>query len=383
MKQSGDYGWGDCIEKLVEYAQAPATNEYALYTVRPDPSLSAAFANGQCYDLGSLDCLDLSSTKFAQNDITTLCTYKGTIYGMSAGVSEPRDGFFFNENLLADGGYTADDIYDFQKNGEWTWDKFEEVCKAVRKDNDNDGNYDVWAWSGNTGSFTTDIIFSNGGAIVGTDANGYTYEVENPKTVAALERGSELIKEYRMKDPQVQNAETGEMENAPWDYFYTAFKNGDCVFMFDGAYAGYPNGQIGDVTDFPIGFVMMPKGPDGELVTSRGNNPVCIPANYDADTAWKIAFAFDIWTEDPAGYEGYNGYISNCRSGIYDERACDETIPLMASVGHGFVNFAGMVPELDVNNGFIWSVNGDNAISSLIDEKREYFQTTIDKANAN
>ena len=381
MVQSGDYGWGDCIEKLVEYAQAPATDEYFLFTVRPDPSLSAAFAKEQVYDLSTLDCLDLSDTKYAQNNICDLCSFKGGIYGMSAGVSEPRDGFFFNKKLLEDGGHSADEIYDMQKNGTWTWDAFEDICKDVAKDNDNDSVNDIWAWSGNTGSFVTDMIFSNGGAIVGSDASGYTYMVEDPKTVAALEKANDLIRDYRMKDPQVENAETGELENAPWDYFYTAFKNGDCVFMFDGAYAGYPNGQIGDIEDFEIGFVMCPKGPDGELVTSRGNNPVCIPANYDAETAWKIAFAFDIWTEDPAGYEGYNGFISNCRSGIYDERACDETIPLMASVGHGFVNYAGMVPELDVNNGFIWSINGEAAISELIDSKREYFQTTIDAAN--
>ncbi len=381
MIQSGDYGWGNCLDEVIEYASKPATDEYVLYTVRSDPKLGEIFKKGYVYDLSTLDCLDFSNTKYAQNDITTLCTYKGKIYGMSAGVSEPRDGFFFNENLLAEGGFTPDDIYDLQKNGEWTWDKFEEICKAVRKDKDNDGNYDVWAWSGNTGSFTTDIIFSNGGSIVGIGANGYTYEVENPKTVAALEKANELIKEYRMKDPQVKNSETGEMEYATWDYFYKAFKNGDCVFMYDGAYAGYANGQIGDITDFPVGFVMMPKGPDGELVNQRSNNPVVIPSNYDKDTAWKIAFAYDIWTEEPAGFEGYNGYVSNCYSGIYDERACNETIPLMASVGHGFVNYAPLIPELDVSNGFIWSVNGEASIPEIIDFKRDYFMECIDNAN--
>ena len=48
----------------------------------------------------------------------------------------------------------------------------ENALKDVAKDLDNDSVNDIWAWSGNTGSFTTDMIFANGGQLVGSGADG-------------------------------------------------------------------------------------------------------------------------------------------------------------------------------------------------------------------
>lgn len=384
MVQSGDYGWGDCVTEFTEYAQSPDDGNYYLFTVRDDPTIVSAVGNGLCYDLSTLDCLDFSANKYAMNQIADKYLYKGGIYAMSAGVSEPRDGLFVNKKALSDAGLSMDDIYDLQMNGQWDWAHFEEILATLmaKGDVDNDGEIDVWPLSGNNGSFVLDMVFANGGALFGSDANGYTYSVEDPKTVEGLEEAVKLLTEYRMVDPKI-TAEDGTTTDAPWDYFYEAFKNGEVVFMCTGAYAGYGgNGQIADIENFEIGFVAIPKGPEGELVCGRDNNPVVIPANYDADKAWKLAFAYDVWTEAPAGYEDYNGYISNCRSGIFDERACEETIPLLCSAGHGYVNYAGMIPDLDVNNGFIWSMGPGAVVSELIDSKREYFQSAVDAANA-
>ena len=373
MVQSGDYMWGDCIEKLVEYAKNPDDGNSFLFTERPDPLLLNAICDGYCYDLSTIDCLDLSNHKYAQNMVSDLFTVGKGIYGMSSGYSEPKDGFFVNKNLLEGTGVSMDDIYDMQKNGTWTWDAFEEVCKKVRKDTDGDGATDIWGWTGNTGSFTTDMVFSNGGCFVGRGDSGYTYEVESPKTVAALDKANYLIENYRMKDP----------DSAAWDYFYTAFKNGESVFMYDGAYAGYPNGQIGECTDFEIGFVLCPKGPDGELVNARNNNIVIIPGNYDADKAWKLAFAYDVWTNEPKGYENYNSYRSTMTSGIFDERAIDETLEMAISANHGFVNYSQIIPEFDINQNIVWNINGNANLSEIFATCRGVLQTSIDECNKN
>ena len=44
------------------------------------------------------------------------------------------------------------------------------------------------------------------------------------------------------------------------------------------------------------GFVMTPKGPEGDYVTVFSDNIAVIPSCYDAETANKIAFAYDLYT---------------------------------------------------------------------------------------
>lgn len=58
---------------------------------------------------------------------------------------EPKGGIYFNKRLLEEAGITADSIYELQENGEWTWDKFEELCSQVQADTDNDGVIDRYA----------------------------------------------------------------------------------------------------------------------------------------------------------------------------------------------------------------------------------------------
>ena len=49
-------------------------------------------------------------------------TYKDGIYGMSTEM-EPRAGIFYNKRLFEEAGISADEPYDLQAKGEWTWDK--------------------------------------------------------------------------------------------------------------------------------------------------------------------------------------------------------------------------------------------------------------------
>lgn len=41
-------------------------------------------------------------------------------------------GVFFNKNILKEAGVNPDDMYTWQKNGQWTWDKMIEVAQKVR-----------------------------------------------------------------------------------------------------------------------------------------------------------------------------------------------------------------------------------------------------------
>nr|MCR5800712.1 hypothetical protein [Lachnospiraceae bacterium] len=171
FKEQAISDWGSTPQDFVDYATTGGDENY-VFILRDDAAIAQAMATGLMYDLSTLDCLDFSDSKFQANMLHEQYGFKGGIYAMYAGVSEPRDGLFINENILKDAGVDVNEIYDAQKNGTWTWDKFTEIMDKVQVDKDNDGVNDIWGFTGNTGSFTSDCVYSNGGELVGKDANG-------------------------------------------------------------------------------------------------------------------------------------------------------------------------------------------------------------------
>ncbi|MBR6740116.1 MAG: extracellular solute-binding protein [Clostridia bacterium] len=49
------------------------------------------------------------------------------------------DGMRFNKDLVAAAGYPAETLYQLVRDGQWTWDKLEEICRAVTANTDKDG----------------------------------------------------------------------------------------------------------------------------------------------------------------------------------------------------------------------------------------------------
>lgn len=66
---------------------------------------------------------------------------------------------------------------------------------------------------------------------------------------------------------------------------------------------------------------MFPKGlQTSDYVNVWSDNPTAIPSCYDADRVWKIAFAFNLWTDPVPGYEDYFSY-AHVYAGARDTRA--------------------------------------------------------------
>ena len=83
-------------------------------------------------------------------------------------------------------------------------------------------------------------------------------------------------------------------EDAAWDYTYTAFANGEAVFT---CAESYKAGDWADMED-DFGFVCFPMGPRMDhYVNYAQDNVFVIPSCYDAEKAWKIAFAFNLYNE--------------------------------------------------------------------------------------
>ena len=304
--------WGDMPEDFVNFAASGGTENY-IFTLRQGSELVSAMNSGLMYDLSTLGCLDFSEAKWGSN-IHELMSKNGAIYGMRAIEPEPRAGIFFNKRLLEEAGINPEDLYDYQENKEWTWDKYEQLLKQVQKDTDNDGVIDRYAMTNFGSSLYAQAVYSNGGDFIGKDDNGKYYnDLESDETMEALNWALNLITNYEMVYP----------EDAEWDYTYTAFANGEAAFTVAEAY------NAGNWTDMQddYGFVCFPMGPKATDYTNCYNDNVyAIPACYDADRAWKIAFAYNLFTEPVPGYEDYAAWKSDYYKNFRDTESVDLTL---------------------------------------------------------
>ena len=371
IKQVAISDWGSTPQDFVDYCTSGGDENNYVWTLRADPAITSAMASGLMYDLSTLDCLDFSSDKFQLNKLHEQYSKGDAIYAMYAGISEPRTGVFFNKRVLEEAGIDPESIYDMQADGTWTWDKFDELMGECQRDTDNDGTDDVYGLTLNEGVMTEEAVFANGGSFIGKDSNGYFYNLESPETTEALEWTVDMFTKYDNHDP----------EGAEWDYYKEEFLNGNVAFMVEQEYAGTPGNFLADMQD-ELGFVMFPKGPSGkDYINVWDNNPAAIPACYDDDRAWKIAFAWNLYTDDPAGYEGYNGFISRAMDGIYDSRAVEETIPMMSEASHGTIAFHGMIPNLSIGPDLTWNIVPNCVVSEVVEAIADTWKQYVDDAN--
>ncbi|MDR2043253.1 MAG: extracellular solute-binding protein [Clostridium sp.] len=365
LKQAAISTWADMPEDFVNYATSGGDEHY-IFVLRQSGELVSAMNSGLMYDLAALDCLDFSEAKW-KSGIHELLSKNGAIYGMRGIDPEPRTGVFFNKRLLEEAGIAPEDLYDKQENGEWTWDAFEELCKQVQKDTDNDGVIDQYAMATQASYFYSAAIYSNNGEYVGKDDTGYFSRLESEETMEALNWAYRVRNTYEMVYPA----------DSAWDYSYTAFANGEAVFCIDDAYNA--GGKWSEMED-DFGFVCFPKGPKASDYTNcYTDNVYAIPACYDAEKAWNIAFVYDIYTSPIPGYEDYAAWKSDFYSSFRDTESVDLSLARMME--NGMVTYHSMVAGIDLGNDFIWSLNEDNTPAQQAESIRNTWQAYLDEAN--
>lgn len=370
IRQVAMSDWESTPTDFMEYVQNGDDGKRYVWVMREDTVTVNAMAKGAAVNLSTLDCLDFTDAKFQRNRLHEQYSIGDSIYGMYVGYSEPRTGVYFNKTLLEECGINPDDIYDMQLDGTWTWDEFDRIMAMVQRDLDGDGVDDIFGVTTNESVMTKAAVYSNGGDFVGKDENGqFTYRLEDPETVEALKWVVEMYNKYDNHDP----------EYAEWDYYKSEFLNGAVAFVVEDEYAGTPGNYLCDA-DFEIGFVMFPKGPQAEkCVNCWCNNPVFIPNVYDADTTWKIAFAYNLYTNEPAGYEDYVDY-SAAIAGVFDTRAINETITMMMQQEHGMISYTGMMPNINVSE-MLWAIDYGTDVDSVISFASDEFREIINEAN--
>ena len=372
IKEQAIGDWGSVPADFVEYCTTGGDDNNYVFTLRDDAAVTGAMAQGLMRDLTTLDCLDFSEEKFTKNLLHEQYSKGDAVYAMYAGVSEPRTGLFFNKKLLKDAGIDPETIYDMQANGTWTFDAWTNLMDQVQQDKDNDGVVDVWGTTQNNGVLVENAVYSNDGEFIGMENGQYVYKLEDAETLEALEWAVNVFNNYTLPYP----------EGAQWDYFKEAFKNGEAAFMPEDAYN--ITGMCKD-WEFEYGYVMFPMGPvranKGEGNINRwSNNPACIPACYDDDKAWKIAFAWNLYTEPVPGYEDYDPQIENYMKDCPDLRAVQETCVMQTQ--QGMISYAGVVPNVNLGPDIVWNIAPGAVVSEKVEAIRDTWKAYIDEANA-
>ena len=362
--------WGDAAtEEFTNYVSTGGDDNNYVFALTPMASTTSAVQSGMMYDLATLDCLDFTEDKFV-NKVHELYSKADSIYAMATGAGEPRCGIFFNKRLLEEANIDPESIYDMQANGTWTFQAWEDLCKQVHRDTNNDGEIDVYAVNANDGNMINAAVWANGGEYVGKDADGkYILKLEDPKTVEGLEFAMNILNNYWEKEP----------EDAAWDYYKESFVNGNYVFLPEEGWA--TTAFLKDSED-DWGFVMFPKGPQKDDYTNVWNdNLYVIPACYDADKAWKIAFAYNLYTNEIPGFEDYEGWKDAEYNKFRDMRAVDETIAMMRVKGD--IAYDGIIPKLERGPQFIWNLYPGADLAAAIEGIKDTWQSYLDEANAN
>lgn len=359
--------WSSTPQDFADYASTGGDDANYVFTLRQGTELTQAMNQGLMFDLSTLDCLDFSEAKWVSG-IHEMFAKGKSIYGMRGIAPEPRGGLYFNKRILTEANIDPADIYKWQEDGTWTWDKFEELCETINADTDNDGVIDRYALVCVNQDLYPMAVYSNGGEYVGKDENGKYYnDVESAETIEALDWALDMIDSYA----KVFAAD------AEWNYAYTAFKNGEGAFLPQEAY--YAGDNYTDMVD-DYGFVCFPKGPKADDYTNCYNDNVyAIPACYDADRAWKIAFAYNLYTDPVPGFEDYATWKTDYYKEFRDLESVDLTLARMTT--NGMITYHTLIPNLKINNDLHWGINKDNTPAQKTESIRNTWNQYIEDAN--
>jgi hypothetical protein len=273
---------------------------------------------------------------------------------------------FFNKRLFQEAGLDPNLPYDLQRNNQWTWDRFLEICKQLTRDIDNDGIIDVYAM---TADLTTEIldafVGSNGAKYVDRDRNGKLFNATGtPAFLEALQFVIRLRQEgVMMPRPEGSN----------WDWYQAMFNDGRVAFRFEPEYV---RGQLANMRD-DWGMVMPPRGPSArDYYVFTSENVMAIPATFSREQVDAIMWAVMAW---------YAPIDTDWRVGLYhvfrDIRAVNETMAIIRDPRRQHWKFHIHVPGLNRGNiaGEMWHFDGEPA--QLIESVSQNWNMRIDDAN--
>jgi len=282
---------------------------------------------------------------------------------------------FFNKRLFREAGLNENILYDLQRDNQWTWAKFLEICKQLTRDTNNDGIPDVYAMPADLSTEILDALVSSNGAMY-VNKNARTGLLENVSNSPAF---VEAVSFYmRLRDEGVMKPKPPG-DNTPWNWHIPEFNDGRVAMRIDQQYLA--TNDLRNMRD-DWGMVLPPKGPRAtkRYIVFNDENVMVIPnvrgrsaAEIDA-----ILWAVKAWVT-PVDDNWKLAEYSNYR----DRRAVDETMALIRDQSLWQWKYHLHVPGL--NRGHIaWQIwHHDGEPAQLIEAVSQSWNNLISDVNNN
>lgn len=164
----------------------------------------------------------------------------------------------FNEEITRQAGYDRNAMYELVRKGEWTYNKYLEIARAVTKDLNMDGTIDQWG----TGAGSNTETLTNGYCPVSLVNGKWTINLSDPKYMEAVDF---VMQSRRVGQTKNELTDNGDLRRA--------FCEGKSAFT--AAYGWNFWEEPISVTDVSFGVLPYPKGPSA-------SNYTCIVPDLDA-----------------------------------------------------------------------------------------------------
>ncbi len=382
MKRETISDWGNVPADFIDYCTTGGDDNNYIFALRSDAGIIEAMKSGLVTDLSKLSgAIDLNDAeKWGKTNVHKLYTFPQGTFACAPGEPEARGVLFFNKQLLTDAGVDWQELYEKQVDPSfWNWDKWKEIMGKVQKDKDGDGVTDVYGVAANWGNMFSAMIFANNGSFIAQDASGKLINnLESKETMEAINAGWEIRQQFGYEQPA----------DGTWEYYKDAFNNGVYAFLPDEAYYGNNLKAAVDAgSSLEWGCLSFPVGPSAMATATTEKHPMsvndnlyAIPGCYDADRAWKIAFAYDVFNDAIPGYEDYEGWQSGYEASYEDFEAIDISIRLAMSDAR--VQYHLIVPGIDTGAQLSWwGFSEDNTPAQVAEACRATWQAALDEFN--
>jgi ABC-type glycerol-3-phosphate transport system substrate-binding protein len=297
-------------------------------------------------------------------------TFNKKAYAFQAGYGDSLHAavLVWNKRLFREAGLDPNLPYDLQKSGQWTWDRFLQVCKQLTRDINNNGIIDVYAMPRDLSTEILDaFVVSNGAMYVNKDAKtGKLVNVTSrPEFIEAVQFFLKLRDEKVMME---------RPEGSEWNWHIPAFNDGKVAMRIDQHYIAHNDLQ--NMKD-DWGMVLPPKGPRAKNYTVfTDENVMVVPSTFNKEQVDAIMWAVQAWLTpiDP-----------NWKASLYqiyrDTRAIDETWVLIRDPKLQQWRYHLHVPGLN-RGGIAWEIwFHDGEAAQLVEAVSPQWNALIEDAN--
>ncbi len=347
----------DALKASLNTSVVAGTPDYDVYLTQMDFALPLA-VNGYFIDLSKFDAeyLDLNKENNIVNPFSvanTNCFFEKKRKNVASIY------MVYNEDMIKQ--LKLEDPNELYAKGEWTWEKFEELCIKATQDTDNNGETDIYGYGGDLTTTIREFLASNGSILVKEDG---TEGLTDAKAMETFQFLGKLYGEDKVARPVTDDY---------YDNIY-GWVNNKCVF---GATQMWILQTTSDI-NFNYRIVPWPQGPSGSAeVAGQGfNDYFVIPRGVEEpEKVYQILEEFFGWFGDDLDARDEDMIL--LAEGCFIDEADVETAFNIGEWGNRDI-WSIIDTDYLVNSVFSGVVSGELTSAQAVESVKQLFQDEID-----